>query len=70
MRIFDKFPEHDKCIICNTNEQKQCVLIPIIGTQKDNIIQARPVHLECLLDGLSIHIIQDYQTLIGMVIKK
>lgn len=48
MKIFEKFPETSNCIICKTNENKQCVLIPIYGTQEDNIIQATPVHLDCL----------------------
>lgn len=48
MRIFKGFNQDGKCPICGTNEDKECVLIPIVGTQEGNISQAEQVHLDCL----------------------
>jgi len=53
-KIFKKFnKEHNhKCPICGTNEEKETVLIPISGTEKDGIAEAVQVHLDCLLNSL------------------
>lgn len=50
IRIFAEFPKDDKCIICNTNENKKCVLIAIDGTNKDGGMthEATIVHLDCI----------------------
>jgi len=48
MRIFNKFPEKEKCPICRTNEQGECVLIGIDGTQEDNNMEAKVFHLKCI----------------------
>ncbi len=48
MREFKHFPKEDKCLICGTNEDKPCILVGIDGTQKDNIIEAIPVHSDCV----------------------
>lgn len=67
-RVFDEFPEHAICPLCNTSDQGQCVLIPIetdqmiaeIEATGSAISEAKPVHLSCLsynlryLDALSI----------------
>ena len=37
-----------KCPICKTNNKKEVVLIGIIGTEEDNIIQAEQFHLDCI----------------------
>jgi len=51
MRTFEQFPDTSICKMCGTNENKECVLIPIDGTQKDNNIQATPVHTDCIKEG-------------------
>jgi len=50
MRIFKEPNLHNdwKCPICNTNDKKEVVLIGIVGTEDENIIQAEQFHLECL----------------------
>ena len=37
-----------KCPICGMDEKKEVVLIPIVGTQKGNNIQAEQFHLDCI----------------------
>lgn len=48
MRTFKGFPENTNCVICNTNDNKECILIAIDGTDEGNISQATPVHTSCL----------------------
>lgn len=48
MRIFDHFPNAMKCPICGTNEDKQCTLVAIEGTHKDGIVEAQPLHTDCI----------------------
>ena len=43
------------CPICETKKEGEVVLIPIYGSQKDNISEAKQVHLECLLKHLVIY---------------
>lgn len=57
MRIFKNGKWSDKtkpCVICNTKDDKEVVLIPIYGTNKngDYTFEAHQVHLECL-EGLT-----------------
>ena len=49
MRTFEHFPEHIPCKICGTNEDKECILIPVDGTDDGNICQAIPIHVDCLM---------------------
>ena len=42
-----------KCVICNSSDDGECILIPIIGTEKDSICEAKPLHLHCLNLSLS-----------------
>jgi len=51
MRTFKEFPETSKCKICGTNENKECVLIPIDGTNEGNNCEATPVHTDCIKEG-------------------
>lgn len=37
-----------KCVLCNTSSKGEVTLIPKIGTQEGNIIEAVQVHTECL----------------------
>lgn len=49
MKIFNQFnTTGPACPICNTCNEGKAVLIPIDGTQEDNIAEALQVHLECL----------------------
>lgn len=36
------------CPICKTQEDKPVVLVAILGTEKDGIVQARQYHLDCI----------------------
>lgn len=53
MKVFTNFPEDRVCPICKTNEDKECWLIPLDGTQEGNIEQARPIHVECTGEKLA-----------------
>lgn len=47
-RTFECFGEGgDPCPVCQTWAQTTTILVPIPGTQKGNICEARRVHLEC-----------------------
>jgi len=48
-RTFKNFPKEDVCPICGTNEDAECLLLAIDGTLKDNICEAKPVHLWCAI---------------------
>ena len=48
MRTFDEFPNNNVCVVCGTNENIQCVLIGIQGTQDEGIVEAIPVHVRCI----------------------
>jgi len=50
MRIFNHPAITDdwKCPICNTNEDKPIVLIPIAGTRQGNNMQAEQFHVDCI----------------------
>ena len=48
MRTFDHFPKDIKCKICGTNDDKECILVPIDGTGDKNICEAIPTHVDCL----------------------
>jgi hypothetical protein len=54
MRTFAHFPRGGYrfavCPICKTFDDKPCLLIPVDGTNDGSIVQAAPVHVECL-DG-------------------
>lgn len=50
MRTFPHFNNSTGavCPICGTGEDKETVLIPIAGTQEDNITEAAQFHSECI----------------------
>ena len=50
MRTFSNFPKDSICPLCNTNDDKECCLIPIDKTGDGRICEAIPVHLMCLID--------------------
>lgn len=45
---FKHFPTISECPLCLTNEDKECCLIPIDGTDNDGICKAQPMHVECV----------------------
>jgi RNA polymerase subunit RPABC4/transcription elongation factor Spt4 len=47
MKTFKHFPEDMTCPICHTNNDAECWLMPVVGTEKENIVEAVPVHVEC-----------------------
>lgn len=50
MRIFKGFPKDIKCKICNTSDDKECILVIFDGTEHDGIAEAIPIHTDCLTD--------------------
>lgn len=48
MRTFEHFPKEVKCPVCDTSDDKEAVLVGIIGTEDGNLIQSQPIHLECI----------------------
>lgn len=46
-RTFDHFPEAAKCPVCKTNDDGECVLVGIDGTEDGHNQQAQPVHFNC-----------------------
>lgn len=50
MRTFEHFPPEATCPICGSNTDSECILAPIDGTGSDNICEASPVHVSCLLE--------------------
>ena len=50
MKTFEHFPKENICPICNTNEDEECTLIPVDGTESEKLEQATPVHTSCIYD--------------------
>jgi hypothetical protein len=50
MKVFSSFNDHGGtvCPICGKGTPEKTILLPIVGTEKDNIMEARQVHLDCL----------------------
>jgi hypothetical protein len=48
MRTFEHFPKQKRCLVCKTNEDKECVLIINDGKIEGNIGEAEIVHLDCI----------------------
>lgn len=48
MRSFPSMPTGSICPVCGSNEDKECVLLGIDGTQSGRNIEAQPYHLECI----------------------
>lgn len=58
-RTFEHFPKDKICLFCGTNENKECILIPIDHTQEGTICEAIPVHWECACEGHLLRYNQD-----------
>jgi len=41
------FPKDDTCVICGTNEDRRCILIPRYGSHEYD-----PFHTDCLVDSI------------------
>ena len=39
---------HFECPICKTKDDKPVVLIGIIGTEEDGVVEVRQYHLDCI----------------------
>jgi hypothetical protein len=48
VRTFENFPDDSICPVCNTNENKECILLPIDNTTEGNICQEKVIHVDCL----------------------
>jgi hypothetical protein len=49
MKIFPNFNQNGPpCLICKTNADKPCVLIPIDRTREGNKEKAIAVHVDCI----------------------
>ena len=48
-RTFEHFPRDTFCPVCNTNEDTECLLLEIDGTNDEDgrICEGKPVHLWC-----------------------
>ena len=53
METFKQFPKDKSCIICNTNKNKECVLIPIAWTRDWNLAECTCVHKDCMIEWIS-----------------
>lgn len=51
-RTFKHFPDDVLCPVCHTDDDGECFLIPIDGTQEDNIVEAQPCHVLCITRSL------------------
>ena len=51
---FKNFPTEKKCPLCGTNEDKECVLAAIVGTQDGFNWEGEPLHSECVVKNLYI----------------
>ena len=50
MRTFKKpnLTNNWKCPICKTSDEKEVVLVGIVGTKDGNNMQAEQIHLDCI----------------------
>lgn len=50
MKTFKEFPQNGvKCIVCDTNDNKSCVLVATTGTAKEGYTaQFIPIHIDCI----------------------
>lgn len=53
MKTFSQFNNSDNeiCPLCGTSENKDLILIPIVGTTEGQNTEAIQVHVECLLQN-------------------
>ena len=64
MRTFKEpnWTDNNKCPICHTTEIAPVMLIPIVGTQDGNNVQAIQVHEKCIEEGMWYY--PEYNTII------
>jgi len=51
-RVFPNMSDGVICPLCGTSEDKPCVLVPILGTEKRGNMEAKPTHLNCIIDKI------------------
>lgn len=56
LRIFEKFPKGTPCALCKTDDDGECILVSIPGTEDGGTMEATPVHTNCV-DGFLGHMI-------------
>ena len=56
MRIFDHFPSDQHCFLCGAYADKPCVLVPVDGTGDGRIVEGKPIHTDCLINGMRINV--------------
>jgi len=55
-RIFASFnPAGPPCPVCGTRADRQTILVPIPGTERDGICEARQVHRACYDHVIEMH---------------
>lgn len=52
VRTFKEFPKESVCPLCGTNENRECILVPIDGTDHEGICEAAPTHLRCVVTNI------------------
>lgn len=49
MKMFKEFPQNGvECMVCDTNDNKPCILVTIAGTIEGYTAQAVPIHVDCI----------------------
>lgn len=53
MKIFKKANwDNHTCPMCKTKDDKEVILVPIVGTKNGNNYEATPIHVDCIADRL------------------
>lgn len=55
-RTFKHFPEENTCPLCNKNNDEECVLVPLYGTEEGHNVKAAPVHLSCAIEFVALYL--------------
>jgi len=49
MRTYDNFPAKSTCPVCGTNDNRECVLVPIVGAEEGGNVECKPFHADCVI---------------------
>jgi hypothetical protein len=55
-KIFEHFPSDQHCILCGSYIDKPCILASVDGIGDNRVIEARPIHIDCLHDGMKVNV--------------
>jgi len=49
MRVFKEFNGNNGCVcpVCRTAKNTETILVPVSGTERDGVMEARQVHKKC-----------------------